>query len=189
MGLFRIEQENSVDRIKSEWQPCLTITVSVVEWWSEGQDAVHWHFQLFISLSHLWYVLFWDTMLCTVAPHFHGSGCFCQYQQSMSKAHRHREKVIWLRNIAAMILLFHMGLSLVRAVVGWTIVNSTTGFDPLSEIIEPKYLNFVTLSNSSIWPWSLYNTCIINFHALELQDVMCININCYCCFLLSDFVI
>lgn len=115
--------------------------------------------------------------------------CFCQYQQSMSKAHRHREKVIWLRNIAAMILLFHMGLSLVRAVVGWTIVNSTTGFDPLSEIIEPKYLNFVTLSNSSIWPWSLYNTCIINFHALELQDVMCININCYCCFLLSDFVI
>jgi hypothetical protein len=40
-----------------------------------------------------------------------------------------------------------MGLSLVRAAVVWAIPDSISDFDPSSEIIEPKYFNFVTLSS------------------------------------------
>ena len=36
-----------------------------------------------------------------------------------------------------MFLLFQMGLSLFRAAVVWAILDSISGFDPSSEIIEP----------------------------------------------------
>ena len=58
-----------------------------------------------------------------------------------------KERNSLILELIAMLLLFQVGLSLVRAAVVWVILDSISGFDPSSEIIKPRNLNFVTLSS------------------------------------------
>ena len=65
--------------------------------------------------------------------------------QAQRKIDLTKERSSVILELIVMFLLFQMGLSLVRAAVVWAILDSISGFDPSSEIIEPRHLNFVTL--------------------------------------------
>ena len=56
-----------------------------------------------------------------------------------------RERNSLILELVEMFLLFHIGLSLVRAAVVWAILDSISGFEPSSEITEPRYLKLETL--------------------------------------------
>ena len=52
-----------------------------------------------------------------------------------------------------MFLSLHMIFSLERAAVVWAILERISGFDPLLEMIAPRYLKFS--ASSSFWPFIL----------------------------------
>ena len=62
--------------------------------------------------------------------------------QAYRKIDMTKERSILILELIPMFLLFQIGLSLVRAAVVWAILESISGFDPSSEITEPRYLNF-----------------------------------------------
>ena len=58
-----------------------------------------------------------------------------------------RERISLALELMAMFLSFQMTLSLVTAAVVWAILESTSGLDPSSDTIAPRYLKLRTVSN------------------------------------------
>ena len=68
-----------------------------------------------------------------------------------------RECISLILELMAMFLLFQMTFSLVTAAVVWAILESTSGLDPSSDTIAPRYLKLQTVSSfllsmvKSVW--------------------------------------
>ena len=58
-----------------------------------------------------------------------------------------RERISLILELMAMFLSFQMTFSLVTAAVVWAILDSTSGLDPSSDTIAPKYLKLWTVSS------------------------------------------
>ena len=60
-----------------------------------------------------------------------------------------RERISLILELMAMFLSFQMTFSLVTAAVVWAILDSTSGLDPSSDTIAPRYLKLRTVSSFS----------------------------------------
>ena len=77
-------------------------------------------------------------------------------------------------------LSFHMILSLVRAAVVWTIVESISGLEPSLEMTDPKYLKFSNSSNR--WHFIYLSLKFTRFVCHHFRLVRtCIHFVYFCC--------
>ena len=89
-----------------------------------------------------------------------------------------RERISLILELMAMFLSFQMTFSLVTAAVVWAILDSTSGSDPSSETIAPRYfkatdgLQFLVYGNVSAD--AIGAIC----HQL---DLLCIDMHAICC--------
>ena len=58
-----------------------------------------------------------------------------------------RERISLISELMAMFLSFQITFNLVAAAVIWAILDSTSGLDPLSDTIAPRYLKLRTVSS------------------------------------------
>ena len=77
--------------------------------------------------------------------------CNSALRVQVSQAYRKMESISARCNlilcISVMFLSFHMIFNLASAVIVWAVLAAISGFDPLSLMIAPRYLNCFTVSN------------------------------------------
>ena len=62
-----------------------------------------------------------------------------------------RERISLILELMAMFLSFQMTFRLVTAAVVWAALESTSGLDPSSHTIAPKYVKLGTVSSFLLW--------------------------------------
>ena len=89
-----------------------------------------------------------------------------------------RERISLILELMAMFLSFQMTFSLVTAVVVWAILGSTSGLDPPSDTIAPRYLKLRTVSSFLFYGNVSADAIGVICHQL---DLLCTDLCAICC--------
>ena len=113
-----------------------------------------WHFQFSLSLPH-WLCDLCTRLLRSLWKHLISNACILlsmfAVMVHVSHAYKNmdmaRERISLILELMAMFLSFQMTFSLVTVAVVWAILDSTSGLDPSSDTIAPRYLKLWTVSS------------------------------------------
>ena len=89
-----------------------------------------------------------------------------------------RERISLTLELMSMFLSFQMTFSLVTAAVVWVILDSTSGLDPSSDTIAPRYLKLWTVSFLVVYGNVSANAIGVICHQLGL---LCTDLHSICC--------
>ena len=155
------------------WHACTT-SVCVFSLSSGGLHTTRWHFQFWLSFPH------WLCDLCTRYRGVWGNisspmpVSFFQCLLLWSTFNMHTKIWTWPGNASVWSLSWwrcscrSICLSLVTAAVVWAVLDSTSGLDPSSDTIAPRYLKLPMVSS-----WSVYDSQINSDISRFLQKQNC----------------